>query len=41
MNVESKPTPIDQRLFLIFIVTFATMTVFEFVGQFIYPYPPD
>jgi PAS domain S-box-containing protein len=41
MNEKIKPTPFDQRLFLIFIVTFATMTVFEFAGQFLYPYPPD
>jgi PAS domain S-box-containing protein len=41
MNEKIKPTPFDQRLFLIFIVTFATMTAFEFAGQFLYPYPPD
>jgi len=41
MDANAEPTPFDQRLFLIFIVTFATMTVFEFAGQFLYPYPPD
>ena len=41
MDARSEPTPFDQRLFLIFIVTFATMTVFEFAGQYLYPYPPD
>ncbi|MGA9085651.1 MAG: PAS domain S-box protein [Methanoregula sp.] len=41
MNEKIEPTPFDQRLFLIFIVTFATMTAFEFAGQFFYPHPPD
>ncbi len=41
MDERAEPTPFDQRLFLIFIVTFATMTVFEFAGEFLYPYPPD
>ncbi len=41
MNVEPKSTPFDQILFLIFIATFATMTVFELAGQAFYPYPPD
>ena len=38
---EEDPTPFDQRLFLIFIVTFAVMTAFEFLGQYLYPYTPD
>jgi len=41
MDERAEPTPFDQRLFLIFIVTFATMTAFEFAGEFLYPYPPD
>ena len=41
MNAEARQTPFDQRLFLIFIVTFASMTAFEFAAQFLYPYPPD
>ena len=41
MKKETSPTPFDQRLFLIFIVTFASMTVFEFAAQFLYPYAPD
>ena len=41
MKTQNETTPFDQKLFLIFIVTFATMTVFEFAGQFLYPYPPD
>ncbi|MEN6396448.1 MAG: PAS domain S-box protein [Methanoregula sp.] len=41
MDTRADPTPFDQKLFLIFIVTFATMTAFEFAGQFIYPYDPD
>ena len=41
MDARPDPTPFDQRLFLIFIVTFAAMTVFEFAGQYLYPYPPD
>lgn len=41
MDVESGQTPFDQRLFLIFIVTFAAMMVFEFTAQYLYPYSPD
>ncbi len=41
MDTRAEPTPFDQRLFVIFIATFATMTAFEFAGQFLYPYPPD
>ena len=41
MKTQNDATPFDQKLFLIFIVTFATMTVFEFAGQFLYPYTPD
>jgi PAS domain S-box-containing protein len=41
MDTQAEPTPFDQRLFLIFIVTFATMTAFEFTSEFLYPYPPD
>jgi PAS domain S-box-containing protein len=41
MDTSPKPTPFDQKLFLVFIVTFASMTVFEFAAQFLYPYPPD
>jgi len=41
MTGEAGQTPFDQRLFLIFMVTFAAMTVFEFTAQFLFPYPPD
>jgi PAS domain S-box-containing protein len=41
MKKERDETPFDQKLFLIFIVTFASMTVFEFAGQYLYPYVPD
>ena len=41
MDAEAGQTPFDQRLFLIFMVTFAAMTLFEFSAQFLYPYPPD
>ncbi|ABS54985.1 multi-sensor signal transduction histidine kinase [Methanoregula boonei 6A8] len=41
MGTKADPTPFDQRLFLIFIVTFASMTAFEFIGQYLYPYEPD
>jgi len=41
MDRKTEPTPVDQKLFLVFIVTFASMTVFEFAGQFLYPFPPD
>ena len=41
MESKAEPTPVDQKLFLVFIVTFAAMTVFEFAGQFLYPFPPD
>jgi len=41
MKKETSQTPFDQRLFLIFIVTFASMTAFEFAAQFLYPYAPD
>jgi len=41
MDAEARQTPFDQRLFLIFMVTFAGMTVFEFAAQYLYPYPPD
>jgi len=41
MDEKAEPTPFDQKLFLIFIVTFAAVTVFEFGQQFIYPDPPD
>ena len=40
MVAKAEITPFDQRLFLIFIVTFASMTAFEFVGKFLYPYDP-
>ena len=39
--MKAEPTPFDQKLFLVFITTFAAMTAFEFAGQFLYPYPPD
>jgi len=39
--VRKEPTPFDQKLFLVFIVTFASMTVYEFGSQFLYPYLPD
>ena len=41
MDMKTEPTPVNQKLFLVFMVTFASMTVFEFVVQFLYPYPPD
>ncbi|WP_292370291.1 sensor histidine kinase [Methanoregula sp. UBA64] len=41
MDAEARQTPFDQRLFLIFMVTFAGMTTFEFAAQYLYPYPPD
>ena len=41
MDMKAEPTPFDQKLFLVFIVTFASMMAFEFAAQFIYPYPPD
>lgn len=41
MDAEARQTPFDQRLFLIFMVTFAGMTLFEFSAQYLYPYPPD
>jgi len=41
MVAKAEITPFDQRLFLIFIVTFASMTAFEFAGKFLYPYNPD
>ncbi|HXX55803.1 MAG TPA: PAS domain S-box protein [Methanoregula sp.] len=40
-KADPAPTPFDQKLFLVFITTFAAMTAFEFAGQFLYPYPPD
>jgi signal transduction histidine kinase len=39
--MNDEPTPFDQKLFFIFIVTFASVLAFEFAWQFIYPYPPD
>jgi len=39
--MKTEPTPFDQKLFLVFITTFAAMTAFEFAGQFLYPSPPD
>ena len=39
--MKTEPTPFDQKLFLVFIATFAAMTAFEFAGQFLYPFPPD
>ena len=41
MDGKTEPTPVDQKLFLVFIVTFASMTAFEFAAQFLYPFPPD
>ena len=41
MDARSELTPFDQRLFFIFIITFASMTAFEFAGQYVYLYPPD
>ncbi|MGB8309426.1 MAG: PAS domain S-box protein [Methanoregula sp.] len=41
MKKETSQTPFDQRLFLIFIVTFASMIAFEFAAQFLFPYAPD
>ena len=41
MERKPEPTPFDQKLFLVFIVTFASMTVYEFGAQFLYPYMPD
>jgi signal transduction histidine kinase len=40
MVTKASPTPFDQKLFFVFIVTFASMTAFEFVGQIIYLIPP-
>ncbi len=41
MDVKPGPTPVDQKLFLVFIATFASMTAFEFATQYLYPLPPD
>jgi PAS domain S-box-containing protein len=41
MGQDPEITPFDQKLFLVFITTFAAMTAFEFTGQYLYPYPPD
>jgi PAS domain S-box-containing protein len=41
MDMKAEPTPFEQKLFLVFIVTFAAMMAFEFAMQFLYPYPPD
>ena len=41
MDARAEPTPFDQRLFLIFIITFASITAFEFASQYVYLYPPD
>jgi PAS domain S-box-containing protein len=41
MDAKVEPTPFDQRLFLIFIVTFASMTGFEFFSQYLYSFTPD
>jgi PAS domain S-box-containing protein len=41
MGQDPDITPFDQKLFLVFITTFAAMTAFEFTGQYLYPYPPD
>ncbi len=39
--MKAESTPFDQQLFLVFIVTFASMTAFELVVQFLFPFPPD
>jgi PAS domain S-box-containing protein len=39
--MKAGPTPFDQKLFLVFIVTFASMTAFEFATQFFSLFPPD
>jgi len=41
LKADPAPTPFDQKLFLVFITTFAAMTAFEFAGMYLYPYPPD
>jgi len=41
MDKSTEQTPIDQELFVVFIATFALMTAFEFVGQFLSPIPPN
>ena len=41
MARKREPTPFDQKLFLVFIVTFASMITFEFAAQFFFPYTPD
>jgi len=41
MGAKQEPTSFDQKLFIIFIVTFASMIAFEFIGQYLYPYEPD
>ncbi len=41
MDVKARPTPFDQKLFLVFIVTFASMTAFEFAGHSLSLFPPD
>ena len=41
MDVKAEPTPFDQKLFLVFIATFASMTAFEFAGQSLSLFPPD
>ena len=39
--MKAGPTPFDQKLFFVFIVTFASMTAFEFGGQYLFPSPSD
>ncbi|MGD0081222.1 MAG: PAS domain S-box protein [Methanoregula sp.] len=39
--MKAGPTPFDQKLFLVFIVTFASMTAFEFAGHSLSLFPPD
>ena len=41
MDTKAEPTPFDQKLLVVFIATFASMTVFEFAWQFISPLVPD
>jgi len=41
MGAKSEPTPFDEKLFIIFVVTFASMIAFEFIGQYLFPHEPD
>src|SRR5208337_4611495 len=41
MDLKSEPTPFDQKLFLVFVVTFSSMIAFEFVSEYLFSYPSD